>query len=134
MTVEAVALQLYEIPTHGVRYTLQFSFASKLVHMLRPHSPVYDSMVAAFFIFPKGPTNELIGAKLQRLLGAYNFLTNEYQRVLNQGLLDGAIIEFQNHFDPNHILTQEKIVDTLIWRFVTLLRSQPIEERQVIYQ
>ncbi|MDE2345561.1 MAG: hypothetical protein KGL13_03740, partial [Gammaproteobacteria bacterium] len=58
VTVEAVARHLLPIPTHGnFHQSLQFSFASKLVHMLNPEQPVYDSMVERFFFLPSRGAN-----------------------------------------------------------------------------
>ncbi len=137
--VEAVARKLYEIPT-GVpstanpeRHTLQFSFSTKLVHMLRPHEPVYDSNVRAFFFLPDGSTQSSVDEKLYRLLPAYEFLRDEYRRVIQKGLLSVAITAFQNQYDQNNVYTQEKIVDTLIWQFVTLLQAGVVRDRQVTY-
>ena len=46
--IEAVARHLLKFPTRrDGGHTLQFSFATKLVHVLRPDRPVYDSTVAA---------------------------------------------------------------------------------------
>ena len=33
--------------------SLQFSFATKLLHMTNQHSPIYDSQVAAFYFFQR---------------------------------------------------------------------------------
>jgi hypothetical protein len=53
VTVEEVAHNLFRIPSHGKgRQTLQFSFASKLVHMIQSDRPIYDRMVERFFFLP----------------------------------------------------------------------------------
>ncbi len=132
--IKTVVFELYKIPTHSnEKQTVQFSLASKFVHTLRPHSPVYDSTVDAFYFFPPGPQNEKAKDKIQRLLLAYQFLVQEYGRILNRGLLSQAISEFRERFDPDSVFTDEKVIDTLIWRFVTLLQKGGLRDGRVSY-
>ena len=89
VTVETVARELYALPTHGNgRQSLQFSFASKLVHMLRPDQPVYDSLIEAFYFLPTGGQTDDLEPKLARLLRSHAFLYREQGRILNEGLLE----------------------------------------------
>jgi hypothetical protein len=101
--------------------------------MLRPHTPVYDSNVEAFFFLPKGPARESMNKKLQRLLLAYAFLSRKYNRVIEKGLLDRAIRRFRVRHNADGLFTLEKIMDTLIWRFVTILRRGGLRDRRVAY-
>jgi hypothetical protein len=132
--IEVVSRQLYETPTHkNGRQSLQFSFASKLVHTLEPKKPIYDSRVADFFFFPPlDPTKEL-DIKLQALLPFYRFLCLEYERVLTKGLLEPSITKFRSTYELDRTYTDEKIIDTLIWRFVTLLRSTALRDGSIRY-
>jgi hypothetical protein len=50
-TLTAVAANLYTTPTNAKGRSLQFSFATKLLHMVNPKTPIYDSEVAAFYFF-----------------------------------------------------------------------------------
>jgi hypothetical protein len=134
IAVEDVARKLYKTPTRADgRQSLQFSFSTKLIHTLRPNSPVYDSNVEAFYFLPTKSLSESLEKKLQRLLLAYNFLVFEYERVLRHDLLRQAINAFRDRYDKRAECTDEKVVDTLIWRFVTLLRSGAIRDRGVAY-
>ena len=97
--VDTVARRLWETPTHGDgRQSLQFSFASKLAHMLNNHLPIYDSLVESFYFLPTGSATEKFEEKLQRLLASYKFLIAEYNRVLANGLLAYAIERFRAKF------------------------------------
>jgi hypothetical protein len=132
--VEEVAQILVEKPTHGDgRHSLQFSFASKMVHMLRPHLPVYDSMVEAFFFLPGGTQKEDVSHKAARLLGSYAFLTAEYERVLREKLLALAINTFRKRFNLGQGYTDEKIIDTLIWKFVGFARKGAVRDGCIRY-
>ena len=137
--VEGVARKLYSTPTRGEHHTLQFSFSTKLIHMLRQDRPVYDSSVEAFYFLPRDSVQKQIDSKqhletnLKRMLPSYDFLVREYARVLQNGLLDQAIDKFRHKYDPRSTITKEKIIDTLIWKFVGLLKAGAIREGKVVY-
>ena len=106
------------------RKSIQFSFATKLMHTVHPHLPIYDSMVAEFFFFP-GPTKENVEERIGEYIAFHKFLIGEYDRILRQGLLTKAVELFRNKCtDP--CWTDEKIIDSLIWAFVALLRRREI--------
>jgi hypothetical protein len=67
------------------------------------------------------------------LVAFHGFLTQEYARVLNGGLLASAIQEFRLRLNPQHF-TDEKIVDSLIWAFVALLRKGALPKGQIVYR
>ena len=89
VSVEWVARQLYAIPMTNKKGepTLQFSFSTKLVHMLRPCEPVYDRNIRAFFFLPQASAHKSLDKKLARLMPAYEFLRREYDRVIRKNLL-----------------------------------------------
>jgi hypothetical protein len=135
VAVKTVAQQLLEVPTHGdARRSVQFSFASKLVHMINRRLPIYDSMVESFYFLPAGPAKESTDAKLERLVASYGFLVAEYTRVLQQGLLTHAIQRFRLRFHVGHEYTDNKIIDTLIWRFVGFMRGGAVRNKEVVYR
>jgi hypothetical protein len=134
LSVEAVASHLYDVASHrGGRRCLQFAFSTKLVHTLRPDKPIYDSMVEDFFFLPSGPEKETVDAKLERLLASYRFLVNEYLRVLQQRLLADAISGFHEHFQVGPGYSDYKVIDALIWGFVTFLRSGAVRNGDVVF-
>jgi hypothetical protein len=121
-TVEVVSRHLHATPTNarGTR-SLQFSFASKLVHMIDPTQPIYDSLVEAFYFLPVPASSGL--ERLPQLLRSYTFLATEYRRIVTLKLLSPAISRFRSQVANNAVFTDEKITDSLIWAFVSLLRS-----------
>ena len=74
-----------------------------------------------------------MSAKLNRLLSSYSFLSDEYNRVLQQRLLAPAIASFRRQFDVGSAYSDQKVVDTLIWKFVGYLRSGAIKSGQILY-
>ena len=63
----------------------------------------------------------------------HSFLAEEYARVLKGGLLNVAIQEFRLRLKPQHF-TDEKIVDSLIWAFVALLRKGALPKGKIAYR
>jgi hypothetical protein len=138
-TLGSLAHTLHAASTNSKgRQSLQFSFATKLLHITNPHLPIYDSQVAAFYFFqepdikdPKDPQD------LQRRISAFvtfhDFLKQEYARVLQNNLLATAIHEFRLRLNPQHF-TDEKIVDSLVWAFVGLLWKGALTNGQIIYR
>jgi hypothetical protein len=124
VSVESVARHLYAVVSHGSgRRSLQFSFSTKLVHMLCPDKPIYDSTVAEFYFLPNVRANATLDEKLGLLLTSYRFLADEYLRVLQQGMLADAISRFRERFHVGQDYSDRKVIDTLIWQFVPLIRS-----------
>lgn len=111
--------------------SLQFSFTTKLLHMANQHIPIYDSRIAAFYFFAT-PANKTLQRRINRFVSFHNFLIGEYARVLQNNLLATAIQEFKRQLKPQHF-TDEKIIDSLIWAFVGLLRKGALMNGQIVY-
>jgi hypothetical protein len=57
----------------------------------------------------------------------------EYKRVLDNNILSQAITKFRSHFDLPETYTDQKIIDTLLWKFTILLRGGAIMEGKIKY-
>lgn len=126
--------RLYATPTHeNGRQGLQFSFATKLVHMVDPTTPIYDSLIAGFYFWQEPSRKLSVAQRVAEFTKFHVFLTNEYRRILRQNLLSTSIQNFRNHFSPRHF-TDEKVIDSLLWAYVALLRNGGITNGTVIYQ
>lgn len=113
--------------------SLQFSFATKLLHMTNQHSPIYDSQVTAFYFFQEPLVQVDLQRRIDNLMSFHSFLAEEYSRVIEGGLLAIAIQEFRVRLKPQRF-TDEKIVDSLVWAFVALLRKGAVPKRQITYR
>ena len=121
--VGSLASDLYEIPTHlNGRHSLQFSFCSKLCHMLNRQIPVYDARIRDFYFFTEPDRKLPLDQRINAYVQFHQYVTNEYNRVLNEGLLAPSIQAFREHFNPQHF-TDIKVLDSLIWAFISLLSS-----------
>lgn len=134
VTVEKVSRKLYEIPANKNGQSLQFSFASKFVHMLNPEQPVYDSMVETFFGLKSGSDIKNFDKKISHLLCSYKFLQEEYGRVLEERLLEHSIMRFREKFEICEDYTNIKVIDTLIWKYVGFIRGGAVIRRDVVYR
>jgi hypothetical protein len=130
--VGRIAIRLYNVASNrkGAR-KLHFSFSTKMVHMLQPDRPVYDSLVAQFYFLSEDGTT--FDEKLKSRLGSYQFLVTEYWRVLKEGLLAPSIMAFRERFTFADTFTDTKIVDTLIWRFAAMLTGGALKSGSVNY-
>jgi hypothetical protein len=116
------------------RSSLQFSHATKLLNTVDPRQPVYDTHVASFYFFVPPASDRPFEARLDTLLAFYDFLRREYARVLGHGLLQPAIGVFRDRITSDPDLYDERVVDLLIWGFVSLMRSDVQRRGQVLYR
>lgn len=130
--ITEITRQLYEVNTHNDRQSLQFSFATKLLHSADDRSPIYDSLVAAFFFFSEPDRDKPLEERIDAFATFHRFLAAEYRRVINQDLLADSIFKFRKHFRPE-TFTEEKIVDSLIWGFVALQKKGAMCKGEVLY-
>jgi hypothetical protein len=131
--IGALAKKLRATPTHkDGRKSLQFSFVTKLVHMVEPTTPIYDSLVASFYYYKEPLVRLPLAKRVEDLSEFHGFLGREYQRILKKKLLAKSIEEFRRKFSPCHF-TDEKIIDSLLWAFVSLLKRGGLTSGQFVY-
>lgn len=133
-TLRQLAEVLYNSPANSTGdKRLQFSFATKLLHMTTPTLPIYDSQVAGFFFFEPPKTSLPLQERIKGYVAFHDFLIGEYARILSGGLLANAIQVFRQKLTPQHF-TDQKVVDSLIWGFMNLLRSGGLQGKQIVYE
>jgi hypothetical protein len=131
--LSTLILALHAIPTHGkTRQSVQCSFASKLLHMVSPSLPIYDSLIAAFYFYEVPNRKLTLQQRVTSLIDFHSFLKAEYQRILANNLLAPSLVAFRDRFKPLHF-TDEKIIDSLLWGYVSLLRGGGIVGGQIQY-
>jgi len=122
--IEDVVNRLYEVPSNSKEIkTLQFSFATKLLHTIDNTQPIYDSLVGDFYFFPRINLSWKYEHKLRDYKKIYYFLQKEQKRILDKGLLSESIQRFRERFSPLLYYTDQKIIDTLIWEFSKYART-----------
>ena len=133
--IERIARDLYDIPINkSGKKMLQFSFATKLLHTIRKDVPIYDSKVSAFYFFLP-PLGESIENRICKFIEYYDFLTREYKRILENGLLIKSIEAFQSRFKPFPMgFGKIKIIDSIIWFFVKMMNTGEQINGKIIYE
>lgn len=131
--LEDLVRELYKVPVNnkGTK-ALQFSFSTKLLHMHDPHLPIYDKQVAAFYFYSAPSSRSAFDSRLTSLMRFHNFLQNEYARIADEHLLSESIHLFRSRLEPR-FFTDEKVIDSLIWAFVALLRGGRLVDGSVRY-
>ena len=131
-TISNIIDTLYEIRINGIR-KIQFSFVTKLLHTMNNNLPIYDSLIKDFFFFSKINPNLEYEDKKHRLINQYNFLTSEYQRILENDLLISSINFVRDKCQLNELVTDIKIIDSIIWSFVKYLREGGVENGNILF-
>ncbi|MDP1994089.1 MAG: hypothetical protein Q8K40_02475 [Ignavibacteria bacterium] len=132
--LKIIVKELYNVSSNSKGHKkLHFSFATKLLHTLNNKSPIYDSMISDFYFLPEIKSTWNFEKKLSVYLNCYDFLQNEYMRVLNNNILTHAIKEFKKYFEIDKSYTDYKIVDTLLWKFTSMLRNGAIMNGKINY-
>ena len=103
---------------HGGQDKVQFSFPTKMLHVINPDLPIYDSMVAKFYGSLDVASLDHDG-KVEKYLCYYKCLIDEYHRVIDEGDLNQPIEKFRRRFGvrDDDVFSDIKVIDTLIWQF-----------------
>ena len=118
LSIGNVIEALYNVPSNAKgRKTIQFSFATKMLHTVNNALPVYDNLVGDFYFLPQIKPSWKYSKKLTACMHAYDFLLREHKRVLDNGLLSESICKFRERFELPTTYTDQKIIDTVLWRF-----------------
>lgn len=132
LNIEEVTEKLYCKHTHKERKSLQFSFASKLLHMTNSKLPIYDSMISDFYFFRERNGNKSLKERLPDLSNFYLFLNTEYDRILNDGLLELAINKFRGALLPK-FFSDQKVIDSLLWAFLSMQKGHGLSDKKMLY-
>ena len=125
-SLRRVCEALYQIPRAQGDQALQFSFATKLRHMLNRELPIYDGRVASFYLFGEPSIKIPLPQRINGFIVFNNALKREYRRVLITGVLAQPIEGFKKRFSNPPLHTDVKIIDWLIYAFVQLWGSGKI--------
>jgi len=117
---------------HDKGETLWFSFASKLVHMVDPRLPVFDNLIAEFFHF--AGTGGDFEDRLSSLMDFYEFLRQEYVRVIRQKLLGPSLRAFRDRYADASTVPDERIIDWLAVGCVAVLRKGAQRRGDMLYE
>lgn len=105
---------LYELPSLKTNNTIQFSFATKLLHTIDNGKPIFDAEVA--IVFGKSRQGKTKEEKIKSCLGIYEFLGSMYSDLLKDERIKELISKFRSKFsvDKNKI-SDIKVLDFIVW-------------------
>ena len=101
---------------------IQFSFSSKLIHMINNDKPIYDSKISTFYKLPQWKGTDY-DERVDKINKIYDFLLKEDKRIKDDMLLNLSINKVRNRYDLDEVFTDEKVIDSIIWLFVNYAES-----------
>jgi len=119
--LETILNELYVIKTLKQQNSLQFSFATKLLHTLDNNLPIYDNQVKKTLGLPD-PSNssDSKDRRIRSILSYYEKLKKIYRQLLEKDSVKKIIEDIRENFG----WTTDKINDVKILDFVLWVHSQ----------
>ncbi len=103
---------LYHIPTRRKVKSLQFSFATKLLHTLDTNPPIYDSIVAELLDLPVKKGKDF-AANINTCIAVYGKLQDAQQQLLSDEGIMNQIAALKARY--NSQISDKKALDFLLW-------------------
>jgi len=110
------------------RQSLQFSFATKLVHMINDEEPIYDSRIKFFYNITEPPSGIEFAGRIATYLDIQKSITSEYHRIVRDKLMEPSIRYFRRKYLDRGDHSDIKVIDWIIWQFVSLVNGGWIRE------
>lgn len=112
--IEDIVKRLYEIKRLKGDNSVQFSFATKLIHTIDVNYPIYDSEVARVFGFPTSYYIKDKDRKLERFIKWHNYIKKTYHEIISDHLLEKTMQLFDTKYLKNDLSNVMKI-DFIFW-------------------
>lgn len=112
--------ELYRYERRKGDHSIQFSFTTKLINMIEPTYPIYDSEVARVFQFSTYYIKDK-EKKLARYLEQQDIIIQTYNQIIEENLLKKPIVQFDTRF-KNYKLPLTKKLDFIFWTYGKILR------------
>jgi len=114
--------ELYEIPRLNRTHSIQFSFATKLLHTINNNKPIYDKKIAEIINICVQGANK--NKKILSCIEIYNFLEKLYLNMLQDKTIINIISEFRLKFKVNEKnISNIKVLDFIMWSLGDLKRK-----------
>ena len=115
--------ELYEIPTLKGKNTIQFSFATKLLHTIDNNNPIFASEVAVLTkINIKGSDRD---KKIYSCIEIYNSLEKLYAKLKKDDKIRKVISKFRSKFKvDDERISDTKVIDFIMWSLGKLTKEK----------
>jgi hypothetical protein len=126
VTLKDILSELYNIPTLKGKQTIQFSFATKLLHTINNDLPIFDSEVGMVFnMRVKGADKN---KKIDSCEEIYAKLRDLYEELQNNKQIKEIVSKFRRHFNLTTEISDGKVLDFIIWSLgKTMKKTQSLQ-------
>ena len=113
--LKKILLELYKVLTAKKVNTVQFSFATKLLHTLDNELPIFDAEVSR--VFHKSVSGKNKEQKIESCLKINQFLIDSYSEILKDDQIKNVIKKFRSKFNIEGMnkISDTKILDFIVW-------------------
>lgn len=118
-----ILIELYEIKNRKEQKTIQFSFTTKLLHIMDESKPIFDSEVATVIHSEvKGKTPE---QRIESCINIYTEICVLYKEMLEDKNIKKIIFKFRRKFSLNEdAMSDVKILDFIIWSLGKIIKKK----------
>lgn len=123
-SVSEITRELGHFPNLKGQSSLQFSFATKMVATVCPHSAIYDSEVVVSFDFLRPSYNKPFDVRLEKYVAFHADLQALYDRIVAQDALKKTRTRFRSQFGYTETTLSEHRVLGFIFAAGARLREK----------
>jgi hypothetical protein len=112
--LDIILSELYEIPTLKKCNSIQFSFATKLLHTIDNDKPIFDKYVTS--ILNKKVKGKNKNEKIQSCIEIYDSLVTLHDELKKNDKIRNVILKFRSKFKvSNEEMSDTKVLDSIMW-------------------
>jgi len=120
--LKKILVELSEISREKSDYSVQLSFASKLIHTVDNNQPIYDSRVAEIFDIRLNYNIKDIKERIADRLVAYNLLKKKFNKTLKNRGIKLIIKDFKKRLKVD--IGDVKMLDFMLWKLGGIIIEQ----------
>ncbi len=113
INIRIILSELYEIPTLKGKNTIQFSFATKLLHTIDNNKPIFDSEIAKLIKLKQDGSDK--DTKIQSCIEIYNSLEILNTELKEDYEIKKVISRFRSKFNVYEEISDAKALDFIMW-------------------
>ncbi len=126
--LEKILNNLYKLPTLRNRNTIQFSFATKLLHTIDNSNPIFDAEISAIIYRAVLGNNK--EEKIESAEIIFSYLKELYLKLIGNKKMQEIIKKFRTKFNVSkNMISDVKILDFIIWSLGKLKKNPKIKSQ-----
>lgn len=121
--LKTILSELHKIPTLKGKKTIQFSFATKLLHTIDNNKPIFDSEIAKLIKSKQDGSDK--ETKICSCLKIYDFLKELYAKLKEDYKIKKVISKFRTKFKvDDEKISDTKVLDFIMWSLGKLKKEK----------